>query len=269
MTTITAEMVKDLRDKTGAGMMDCKRALVESGGDMEKAVDHLRKAGIAKAAKKSGRTTTEGVIAAFVADGVAVLAEVACETDFVARNERFQGFIKDMLARTAANFQGQDSDITDAVAKAENETMTGLIATIGENMQIRRVIRWQSSGKFGYYLHMGGKIGVMIDVSGKADDELLSNICMHIAAFRPQYITDADVSENVLAKEREIAAAQIKDKPADMVAKIVEGKIRKWFSETCLVKQPWIRDDKTSLEKVAPGMTVRRFVRWEVGGELS
>lgn len=268
MATISAATVKELRDKTGAGMMDCKKALVASDGDMEKALENLRKAGIAKAAKKSGRETKEGRVTTLVDGNVAVIAEVACETDFVAKNEKFQAYLGELTQRVAADYDGQDGDLTEEVVAAEAQTLTALIATIGENMQIRRVARWQTDAMLATYIHMGGRIGVLVEGAGEGDGELLRDVCMHVAAFRPQYVQPDDIPAEVLEKEKEIAEAQVAGKPANIIDKIVMGKINKWYTEVCLAKQPWLRDDKSKLEKVAPGLTIKRFARWEMGEAL-
>lgn len=267
MATITAQMVKELRDKTDAGMMDCKRALSAADGDMEKAVENLRKAGIAKAAKKAGRTATEGLVVSSVGDTAATLVEVLCETDFVARNDKFQSYAQELATRVANTFD-KDGDLSAQVAEAEKEAIGDLVAVIGENIQVRRAVRWESSARFASYMHMGGKIGVLIEAEGEADTELLNDICMHIAAFNPQYISPDQVPEDVFEKEKEIAQAQVEGKPENILAKIVEGKVRKWQTEVCLTKQPWLRDDKTTLEKVAPNVTIKRFLRWAVGEDL-
>ncbi len=264
MPQITAAMVKELRDQSGAGMMDCKKALQEVGGDMESAMEALRKRGIAKAAKKASRATNQGTIAVKIGNNAAAIAEVSCETDFVARNEVFQEFVDGLLGRTVESQTG-DGDVTEAVREAEDGKLSDLVGKIGENMIIARVERWESDGLFGSYIHMGGKIGVLVEVHGEADAEFLKDICMHIAAFRPRYITPDDIPAEVIAKEREIAAAQVEGKPANIIEKIVDGKMGKWYSETCLTRQPWLRDDKTCLAKAAPNLTVDRFARWEVG----
>lgn len=266
MAEITAEMVKNLRDATGAGMMDCKKALAEAKGDFQGAVDALRKSGIAKAEKKSGRATKEGKIISVTTGKTGAMLEILCETDFVAKNEKFQAFIKETAERTLK--VAGNGDLSAKVQEIEKDTLVSMIATIGENMQIRRAAKWESSGTVASYLHLGGRIGVMIDVEGEADKALLNEICMHIAAFRPQYISSADIPADAIAKEKEIAAAQVVGKPAQIVEKIVMGKISKWYSDVCLMNQPWIKDDKTCLEKVNPKLKVNRFVRWEVGEEI-
>jgi len=267
MTTISAQMVKQLRGKTDAGMMACKKALIEANGDMDTAIECLRKAGLAKAAKKAGRVAKEGAIVSFIADGVGAMAEVLCETDFVAKTDKFREFTGTTIERIARDCGG-DGDISEAVAEAEKDRLVGMVSVIGENMQIRRACRWQTDAVLGSYLHMGGKIGVMIDASGCDDPDILNDVCMHIAAFSPRFIVPEDVPEDVLAKEQEIAAAQVEGKPEHIIGKIVMGKIGKWYTESCLMKQPWIRDDKTCLGKLAPGLKIKRFVRWQIGEEL-
>ncbi|HOK05059.1 MAG TPA: translation elongation factor Ts [Victivallales bacterium] len=268
MPEITAAMVKELRDKTDAGMMDCKKALTETGGDMEKAIEYLRKTGAAKAEKKSGRAVKEGLIAAHIDSKVGALVEVLCETDFVAKNEKFRDFIRE-LAKTAAEIQ-KEGDVTNDIRIKAGEKLTQMIAVIGENMQISRAIRWESrNGLCSAYLHMGGKIAVMIEAEGVTNPTILNDVCMHIAAFTPKYIVPEDIPSDIIAKEKEIAKSQLGNKPPQILEKILDGKISKWYSEVCLMKQPWIRDDKISTEKAVPGLKVRRFVRWHVGESVT
>ena len=266
MANISAQTVRELREKTGAGMMDCKKALVEANGDMDAAVDVLRKAGIAKAEKKSGRATKEGKIVSAIDGKTGVLLEVLCETDFVATNEQFVEYVNG-AAKKALEI-GEDGDISAKVAEMEKDSLTEMIAKIGENMQLRRAVRWESNGKCASYLHAGGRIGVMVDIEGDVDDETLSSLCMHIAAFKPAYVSPENIPAEVIEKEKEIAAGQVAGKPAEIIDKIVMGKINKWYTEVCLMKQPWIRDDKQSVEKANSGLTVKRFVRWEIGEEI-
>lgn len=267
MAVISASMVKDLRDRTGVGMMDCRKALDTANGDLELAIEHLRKAGIAKAATKAGRSAKEGRLVSLVRDGTGVLAEMLCETDFVAKTGEFQSFAAAVTEKALTGF-AEDGDVSIAVAEAVRGPLTELIGRIGENMQVRRVLRWQTAGQLGTYLHLGGKIGVMADIEGPAEKALIGDICMHIAAFSPQYVAPKDVPEAVLAKEKEIAAAQVEGKPANIVEKIVTGKLSKWYTEVCLMQQPWIRDDKQTLARIAPQIVVKRFVRWQVGEAL-
>lgn len=263
---ISAAMVRELRDKTGAGMLDCKKALDEAGGDFDKAVDNLRKSGIAKAEKKSGRTTKEGRIISIVSGSKGAMVEVLCETDFVSTNEKFTSYIKGVVERTLA--AGGNGCVIDQVLQAEGAGLVSMIATIGENMQIRRAIRWEGNGQIGTYLHMGGNKGVMVEVEGECSSEILNDLCLHIAAFSPSYIVPAEIPAEAIAHEKEIAASQLAGKPAEMIEKIVAGKINKWYSEVCLTKQPWVKDDKSCFEKLAPKATIKRFVRWEVGEEI-
>ena len=268
---ITAAMVKELRDKTDAGMMDCKKALTETNGDMEAAVEYLRKAGITKAEKRSERQTKEGRICIAVEGNKAVMIEVNSETDFVAKNEKFGDYVKAAAERILAATSG-DGDITAKAQELEAMNLKELSGVIGENMQLRRAVRIESAGKIGSYLHLGGKVGVVVDVEGDIPEAVnVEDICMHVTAFNPPYICSATVPAEAVAKEKEIDMALLDNdpatakKPAEMKEKIVMGKINKWYKEVCLVEQPWILDEKSTLGKIAPKLTVKRFVRWEVG----
>ncbi|MDP7740295.1 MAG: translation elongation factor Ts [Lentisphaeria bacterium] len=265
MAEITAALVRELREKTGAGMMDCKKSLVESDGDIQEAIDQLRKSGAVKAAKKAGRSTNEGRITTLLNDNTAVLVEVLCETDFVAKNEVFGEFC-DNLAAVAAGLDGEGCK-TDAIKDQVKDKLPDLINQIGENIQISRVMRWEAQGKCESYIHAGGKIAVLVDVDGEADEEYLKNLCMHVAAYNPQYISPDDVPAEAVAKEKEIAAAtpELADKPEDMLEKILIGKIQKWYKDICLTRQAWVRDDKLAVEKVNPKAKICRFARWQVG----
>lgn len=267
MATISAQMVKDLRDKTNAGMMDCKKALVAADGDMEKALEHLRKAGIAKAAKKASRSANEGQIVSAVSDNAGVMIEVLCETDFVARNETFTGYADDLVRRVLTEYSA-DGDVGADVLANEKDAQVELVARIGENIKTRRALRWQGGGHYATYLHMGGRIGVLLEADGDCSTELLTDACMHIAAFSPRFVSEAEVPAEVMQKEREIAGAQVAGKPEHIMDKIIDGKINKWYTEVCLMRQPWLRDDKSCLAKVAPDLTIRRFARWVVGEDL-
>ncbi|MDD2404146.1 MAG: translation elongation factor Ts [Victivallaceae bacterium] len=264
---ITAEMVKNLRDKTGAGMMECKRALEGANGDPELAIDNLRKSGVLKAEKKASRATKEGKVMAVISGDSAAMVEILCETDFVSKTDKFQDFVKSVAEKAA----GIDCNgcVSEKLNEQEKDSLTGMIAVIGENMQIRRAVSWKLSGKVASYLHGGGRIGVMAEVEGLDDENALNDLCMHIAAFNPAYICEKCISEDTVKHEREIAAAQLTGKPANIIEKIIDGKINKWLSEVCLVNQPWIRDDKTSFKKLFPNAKITRFVRWEVGEELA
>ena len=270
MTVISAELVRNLRDKTGAGMMDCKKALVNSAGDVEKAIEHLRKSGITKADKKAGRATKEGKIVSTLSDDIAVLVEVLCETDFVAKNEKFGEFCNTLATRVATEYQ-ETGDLSTRVVEREKNSVIDLIAKVGENIQIRRSLRWKCEGKCASYIHTGGKIGVLIDVANESDESFLVDLSMHIAAFSPLYVSPDSVPSEVVEKEKEIAAAlpELQGKPEAIIEKIIHGKIQKWYSENCLVKQHWLRDDKLSVEKIMkPTAKILRFVRWQVGEEI-
>lgn len=270
--TITAENVKALRERTGAGMMECKKALVEAGGDLDKAAEAMRKAGLAKADKKAGRVAAEGVIVTAVStdgqSGVAV--EVNCETDFVAREKDFQGFAG--AVADAALASGQ-SDLESVLAlpleggQTVEEVRRGLVARIGENITVRRVARISGTGRIGAYVH-GGRIGVLVSLTG-GDDDVARDIAMHVAASNPRYATPAEVPQAELDKEREILSAQAaqEGKPEAIVAKMVEGRVRKYLAEICLVGQPFVKDPDITVEKrlQQAGATVQGFVRYEVG----
>lgn len=270
MAAITAKMVSDLREKTGAGMMDCKKALVAADGDMDLAIENLRKSGAAKAEKKSGRATNQGKVLTAIDGKKAAIVEILCETDFAAKTDKFinlvEGVAKNMLTREG------NGDVTVATQEVEKTNLTDHIGVIGENMQIRRAAKWEATeGEFVSYHHDGGRVSVLVEVEGASDPALLNDICLHIAAFNPRYIASSDVPAEVIAKEKEIAAAadpKLANKPAAMLDKILAGKINKFYTEVCLMNQPWVRDDKTCLAKLCPSLKVKRFVRWEVGEEL-
>jgi len=270
--TITAEAVKTLRERTGAGMMECKKALIETHGDLDAAAELMRKAGLAKADKKAGRVAAEGaIVVERTADGTrAVIAEVNSETDFVARQDDFQGFAsavaKAALAAGADSLEAVLALPLEGGATVE-ETRRGMIARIGENITVRRVAGLSAPSRVGTYVH-GGRIGVLVGLEG-GDDALAHDLAMHIAASNPQYATPDQVPAEQVAKEREILSAQAaqEGKPAEIVAKMVEGRIRKYLAEICLVGQPFVKDPDTTVEKLlkAAGAKVTGFVRFEVG----
>ena len=267
---ITATMVNELRQKAGVGLMDCKKALVATNGDMDAAMEYLRKAGIAKADKKAGRSASEGVVETLIEGKTGVAVEILCETDFVARTDAFKDFCN-YVARTAMAMDG-DGDISEKLAAATEEEMKVLIGKLGENMHVRRAVRWTTNGIIKEYKHhQGGPFyGVMVDLEGEYTDELAMDVCLHITANAPSYVTSKDVPEAVIAKEREIAAAlpELQGKPEKILDGILRGKINKFFTTACLMDQPWINDEKTTLAKVAPKLVVKRFIRWQVGEEV-
>lgn len=271
MASVSIDLIKDLRKKTGAGMGDCRKALLETDGDVDAAVEHLRKSGLLKQAKRSERATNEGKVSVVVTDGVGVATEVLCETDFVAKNADFRAFCDELTATICGKYDGTGDILADVVA-GEEEAIAAIVTNVRENLQIRRVVRWQpeDDAKLACYLHMGGKIGVMVEVAGEADQEYLDDLCQHIAAHNPQYLTPEDVPAEAVEKEREVYAAlpEMEGKPEQVVGKIIDGKVRKWYTDICLVKQAWIWDPKTSVEKKNPKARIVRFLRWQVGEEL-
>lgn len=269
MGQITAKQVAELRQKTGAGMMECKKALVACDGDLEASIDFLRKSGIAKAAKKAGRSTTQGKLVVRSEGKTTVLVEILCETDFVAKTSEFIELANN-IADTGLTAFTTDGDIAAPLAEKVIEDIKVLISKIGENMHLRRALRWTTSNQVGTYLHTGVPYGVMVEVEGECSPELLNNICLHVCASNPSYISSEDVPAELIAKEREIAAAtpELQGKPAAMLDNILKGKMNKLYKEICLLNQPWIDDDKTNLAAVAPKLKVKRFVRWLVGEEL-
>jgi len=269
--SISASMVKELRERTGAGMMECKKALVETGGDIEAAVEHMRKQGLAKADKKAGRIAAEGlVVVSGTPDGKrAAIVEVNCETDFVSGGDDFQAFAK-QVGELVLETRPADLDAllaTPVEGATVEETRRALVAKIGENIGVRRYAVLESDGVVGSYVH-GTRIGVLVALEG-GDEGLARDLAMHIAASRPQYVDESGVPEAFLAKEREILVEQAagEGKPAEIVAKMVEGRLRKQLAEITLVGQPFINDPDTRVGKLLSdnGATVQAFVRYEVG----
>ena len=275
---ITAEQVKSLREKTGAGMMDCKKVLTETNGDMEKAMELLRERGIAKAAKKSDRIAAEGLVYALVSDDkkVGAVVEVNAETDFVAKNQEFRDFVADVAKQIleknpadVAELLAQESIVV--TGKTVNEVLTDKIATIGENMSIRRFVRYESTGIVGSYIHGDGKIGVLVDMP-KGDETLAKDICMQIAAARPEYLSEQDVPADVLEKEMEILKAQAMNegKPAEIAEKMVKGRIGKFYGEICLLDQAFVKNPDVKVKDLLAQENgeVVRFTRIEKGEGL-
>ena len=286
---ITAAMVKQLREQTGAGMMDVKSALTEAGGDMEQATILLRKKGLAAAGKKAGRIAAEGAVTAFVSDSIGVLVEVNCETDFVGRNENFRKFADDVASVIAKSK-------TDSVEALNNEPWPGdaegqtvgqvtqsQIASIKENIAIRRFVRYEAAPNavFSAYIHAGGRIGVLVELvanSGSKNakmSEIAKDVAMHIAAAEPRFIRRDEVTQKDLDTEREIArdAAAKSGKPENIIEKMVTGKMDKFYAEACLLEQPYIRNDKQTVNEYlassgkesACEYTVARFTRYKLG----
>ncbi|MCY7729390.1 translation elongation factor Ts [Bacillus safensis] len=271
---ITAQLVKELRQKTGAGMMDCKKALTETDGDIEKAIDLLREKGIAKAAKKADRIAAEGLTLIKTDGNTGVILEVNSETDFVAKNEGFQALLNELADHLLA---AKPATIEEAHAsKMENgstveEHITSAIAKIGEKITLRRfsVITKEDNAAFGSYLHMGGRIGVLAVLNGTTDEELARDIAMHVAAVNPKYISRDQVSEEEANREREVLTQQAlqEGKHENIVAKMVEGRLNKFFEEICLLDQAFVKnpDEKVKQVVAAKNATVQTYVRYEVG----
>jgi elongation factor Ts len=262
MAAVTADLVRQLRERTGAGMMECKKSLVETDGDLDAAAELMRKQGLAKADKKASRVAAEGVIAAATsADGKsAVLVEINSETDFVARGDDFTAFAKE-VAQVALSGKPADVAALSALKLASGETVDetrrALIAKIGENISVRRFERVESSGLLGSYLH-GTRIGALVAIEG-GDAALAKDLAMHVAASNPAYLTAAEVPEAAKAKERDIRVEMLKNdeknkgKPDNILVKIVEGGMNKWLGEITLLGQPFVKDDKLSVEKLLAG----------------
>lgn len=269
--SISAKDVKALRERTGCGMMDCKKALTEAGGDIEKAAEVLREKGLASAVKKAGRIAAEGVVAAYKEGDIAVLLEVNCETDFVAKTEQFKSLVND-IAKIIVKEAPVDVEALMAApceAGTVEEMMKNAVATIGENMKIRRFARVQ--GYSDTYIHLGGKIGVLVQTDVEPDAEAIHDVAMQIAAAKPTYISKEDVDANEIAHEKEILRAQAlnEGKPEKIVDKMVEGRIQKYYKEVCLLEQPFVKDDEKSVAKMIGGrFNVLSFIRYEMGEGL-
>ena len=271
MAKITAAMVKELREKTGAGMMDCKKALTATDGDQEKAVDFLREKGIAKAEKKAGRIAAEGVVAVYRSDDgkVVSMVEVNCETDFVSATDNFHA-VADKIAKQIADVDPKDlDDLNDSEldGKKVSDLVTETIASIGEKVAIRRFARYAvEDGQIASYIHMGGAIGVLVDLDG-GDAQLGKDIAMQVAASNPDSIDSTGVSQEAIEREKEVARAKAieEGKPAKIIDRIVEGRIKKYYKEVCLVEQPFVKDDKKSVQDVLGNVKVRRFARFQLG----
>lgn len=275
---ITASQVKELREKTGAGMMDCKKVLTETNGDEEKAIELLRERGIAKAAKKSDRIAAEGLVTTYISDDgkIGVVVEVNAETDFVAKNEEFRNFVADIAKQVALKNPSNVEDLLNQKSIAEtdktvSEVLTNKIATIGENMSIRRFERYETDNLLESYIHGDGKIAVLVEIEN-GTHELAKDICMQIAAARPEYLDREAVPQERLAKEMEILKAQAinEGKPEAIAEKIVQGRLGKFYSEICLVEQEFVKDPDIKIGKLVAdkGAKIIRFARFEKGEGL-
>ncbi len=270
---ITAAMVKDLRTKTGAGMMDCKKALVEAEGDMEKAVDILREKGLSQAAKKASRVAAEGTVVFAMSDDkkVGALLEVNCETDFVGSNEDFRS-LAFAIAEQIIKINPADVEAllaSDMNGKTVKEQVTEAVAKIGENISVRRFTRYESADGAVYsYIHGGGKIGVLVEMTG-GDDELGKDVAMQVAAANPSYLNRTEVPQAELEHEKEVLAVEARNegKPEKIIEKMVIGRINKYYKEVCLVDQEFIKDSDLTISKLlkSKGAEVLRFTRYQLG----
>ncbi|MCH6267093.1 MULTISPECIES: translation elongation factor Ts [Neobacillus] len=271
---ITAQMVKELREKTGAGMLDCKKALTESDGDMDKAIDYLREKGIAKAAKKADRIAAEGLTSISTNGNDAVILEVNSETDFVAKNEGFQTLVKELAEHLLKN---KPATVEEALAQTMENGATvdahinAAIAKIGEKLSLRRftVVSKTDSDAFGAYLHMGGRISVLTVLEGSTDADAAKDVSMHIAALNPKYVSRDQVSQEEVEHERQVLTQQAlnEGKPENIVTKMVEGRLGKYFEDVCVLDQAFVKnpDQKVRQFVESKGATIREFIRYEVG----
>lgn len=278
---VTPASIKELRDRTGVGMGKCKEALEEAHGDMELAISNLRKAGMASAVKKEGRTTNEGMIGTAENGQVVALVEVNAETDFVVKNDRFQQFLKNIAEEIATTRPASlEAFLKQKYSKDNHLTIdeyrATIVQTIGENIQIKRlkVIPKSSDKTIGVYNHLGGKIVTLVEIKGSPSlDVLAKDIAMHIAAASPEYLAPEKIPANILEHEKEIAKSQIKGKPENIIGKIVEGKLNSFYDQCCLLRQKYIKDDSLTIadlvgkhsKETGHSLVVTDFLRWGVG----
>jgi len=272
MAEITATLVKELREKTQAGMMDCKKALAETSGDFDAAVKFLREKGLASAAKRADRAASQGIVNAHVSDDnkTGVLFELNCETDFVARNENFQKLSDELVQHILKN---NPKDVAEMLAqdmggKTVEDYIKENVGTIGENIIANRLAKVDTEGIVVSYIHMGGGIGVLVELTGSDDKELAKDIAMHVAAANPLYLNAEDVPANVIDDEKAIMKEQMKNegKPDNILDKIIEGKIGKYFQEVCLLEQAFVKDPDKKVKDLLPeGVTINSFHRFQVG----
>ncbi len=265
---MSAKLVKELRERTGLGLLECKKALAAADGDIDAAIEELRKSSGMKAAKKAGRTAADGVVAARISEdgSYGVIVEVNSETDFVARDDNFLGFVEKVLD---AAFNGRQEDVEALMAGELEEARQALVQKIGENISVRRSqVVTADAGVVGAYVHGNKRIAVLVELKG-GDQDLAKDVAMHVAAVNPAVVSPADMPEDLLAKEKEIytAQAQESDKPAEIVEKMIEGRMRKFLAENSLVEQPFVKDPDVKVGKLvsAAGAEVASFARFEVG----
>ena len=264
MSQVTSALVKDLRERTGLGMMECKRALVQAGADIDKAIEELRKSSGMKAAKKAGRTAADGLVSVKVDGGFGVVVEINSETDFVARDEGFQGFVQTVVD---AAFDSKQTDMTTLMSGELESLREALVQKIGENISPRRVSNIDAT-VVGGYVHSNNRIAVIVGLSG-GDEALAKDVAMHVAAVNPAVVSSDQMSAEVVAAEKEIYAAQAREsgKPEEIIEKMIAGRVNKFLKESSLVDQPFVKDPDTTVGKLvkAAGAEVVSFVRYEVG----
>lgn len=280
MATITPDMIKELRQRTGVGMAKCKEALEQAGGDVELAIENLRKSGIAGAVKKEGRETKEGIINAVESGNELTLFELSAETDFVVSNEHFQTFAKNLAQQIAKEHPADLAALLASPYIAEpsltvDEKRALIVQSIGENIQPKRfeILKKSSEATFGVYSHMGGKIVTAVIIEGSSDEKALANdLAMHVCASAPEYLNPSYVPSEIIEKEREIARTQVQNKPANIIENIVDGKLKAYYKEVCFVQQAYLKDTKQSVEQVVESrskeigktLQVTGYVRWSV-----
>ncbi|ARI77480.1 translation elongation factor Ts [Halobacillus mangrovi] len=272
---VNAKMVKELREKTGAGMMDCKKALTETDGDMEKAVDWLREKGISKAQKKANRIAAEGSAAIEISGNTAVLFEVNCETDFVTKNDQFKALLKELGEHLVSQKPATVEEALEQKLHGEGEVLssyiTDIVAKIGEKISLRRFVIKEKTDNdaFGAYLHMGGNIGVLTVLEGSTDEQAAKDVAMHVAAVNPRYVSSDEIPEEEANAEREMLKTQAMNegKPENIVEKMVEGRMNKFYEEVCLLQQSFVKDPDQKVKKFveSKGGTITGFSRFEVG----
>ncbi len=281
MSQITAEMIKELRERTGVGMGKCKEALEASMGNMDLAIDNLRKSGMASAVKKEGRETKEGTIKVGENSASVVLVEVNAETDFVVKNEKFQEFATSLLTEVKAGSPVTVQEFLKQKYSKDpqhtiDEVRASIVQTLGENIQIKRVeiFNKKANCSIGFYSHMGGKLVTLVEIEGSPSEQALAKeIAMHIAAEAPEYLAPEEIPQRILEHEKEIAKAQIKGKPENIVDKIVEGKLKAFYDQVCLLHQHFVKDPSTTIKQlvekrgkeVNKALKVTQFLRWKVG----
>lgn len=264
--SITASMVKELREKTGVGMMDCKKALVQTEGNLDDAIKYLREKGLAAAAKKADREATEGRIVTNVAANKGVIVEINCETDFVAKNDQFTEFGQKVGAAVLSS-DSTNVETLEVDGKALKDFTSEYVLKLGENLKVNKVEVIKSQGTITDYVHMNGKIGVLVNFSGNIEAELGKDIAMHIAAIVPQYLKKEDVPEEIINNEKEIIKKQAlnEGKPEKIIENIVNGRVSKFYKETCLLEQAFVKDDKKAIKDILPkDITIDSFIRYSL-----